>query len=555
MISNNKQLTALILCGVWGLLAPSQAMADFPEFQLSWPKAPSPVPGPRQSIEITGSTVLIRGVTGPENQVFVNGAEVTVGPDGAFDTEMIVPVGETEVVVEARDAGGKTRRITKTVQARENHFFMVGIADGTLHLVDTSRDYDLRAGSDSFGDGTHMNAKASYYLAAKVKGKYLVKSGLDTDKATQEKLFSRIDPDRFYPVYGDRSSADYDAPGQGKFYLKMDWENNGLVVGNFRTQRPEGSSRLASYDRTLYGAKLDLVSKDRNVYGDPEHAEAFFLSEANQRQGRSEFMATGNSLYYLRHRNIVEGSQRVRLQIRDKFTRRVLATVPQEPGLDYDFKDEEGRILFRRPVSSVALSDTVSFDSIQEGHEVYIVADYEYRDQDAFRTSLEDRDHLSGGLRLTRGIGEHFMIGGEYAEEQREGKHHRIYGIEGTAKFGNFTRFSAEYAATTAGGTSSFLSYNGGYDYTEIAVANRDKGHAFRFEADLSLGEWMGREREFFELSGFYQTIDKNFSAAETLYQAGKKIGDRDGEVMFQCGFGRRQQGQQSREHGKGKNE
>ena len=161
---------------------------------------PRPIPGENQSIPIVGSTVKIKGLTDQTNQVFISGRQSEVGQDGGFYEEIIVPLGLTEILIEVRDPQGLVNRYSKNITAKENHYFLAGIADGTLNWVDASENFQLKRDNTAFDHGHHANGKISYYFAGKVKGKYLIKSSLDTDKATQEKLFTNIDPDKYYPA-------------------------------------------------------------------------------------------------------------------------------------------------------------------------------------------------------------------------------------------------------------------------------------------------------------------------------------------------------------------
>src|SRR5687767_4856173 len=64
---------------------------------------PAPVPGENQLIDISGSTVRIKGVTEQTNRAFVNGREIKIEKDGSFNEEVVVPLGETSVTVEIKD--------------------------------------------------------------------------------------------------------------------------------------------------------------------------------------------------------------------------------------------------------------------------------------------------------------------------------------------------------------------------------------------------------------------------------------------------------------------
>ena len=512
-----SSILALIVCSL--VFQPSPGYT----FNFSLPKLslPKPLPGEGQSISIVGSTVKIKGLTHQANQVFINSREIPVQKDGSFLEEVIIPLGETEMVVETKDKEGRVKSATKKIKAKANSFFLAGLADGTLNFSDASSGISLKRDSKSINNGFHPAGKISYYAAGKLQGKYLFKSAVDTDKSTQEKLFTAIDPDKYYPIYGDHSTVVYDVNSQGKFYALFEWDQSGATFGNYQTQIGDEDSKLITYNRTLYGGKIHAETPQRTVYGDPVTKGQFFWAEANQNAGHSELLATGGSLYYLRHRNIIEGSELVRIEVRDKRSGTTLYSTPQSHDVDYEIKYDEGRILFKKPLLSVAPSDTVITTSILEGNPVYVVANYEYKDQNAFPITLPNLDRQSGGFRFSQHLGDHLRGGITYVQEQKDAKSYQLLGGDSTIKLGNFTRLNAEFARSSADSTQSYVSYNGGYDYTELSIGSLTNGLAMRMEANSSLGEYLGKGKEFLDVTGYWQSIDKNFSPADSLFEEG----------------------------------
>ena len=497
-----------------------------PSYALGWSfSLPKPLPGENQTIPIAGSTVRIKGLTNQANKVTLNGRELLIHPDGSFLEDTIIPIGETELTVQVTNPEGKTSQYVKKIKARENSFFLAGIADGTLNFSESSQGFRLERDGVRHKNGLEPDGKVSYYLTGKLQGKYLFKSALDTKKSTQERLFTYIDPDKYYPIYGDNSTVVYDVNSQGKFYGLFEWDRSGAVLGNYQTQIGAGESKLLTYNRTLYGGKVHLETPKRTVYGDPVAKATGFIAEANQSQGHSELLATGGSLYYLRHRNIVEGSEQVRIEVHDKRSGMILSSKPQAQGVDYEIKYDEGRILFRRPVLSVAGSDTTIGSSVLQGNPVYIVANYEYTTQEAFPIfGGEDLDNRTGGLRISQHLGDHLRGGLTYVQEQRDEKNHRMVGGDTTVKIGNFTKISAEIAKSEARTANSYSSYNGGYDYAEVMTAKGlGQGTAGRIDANTSLGEYFGKEKGFLALSGYWQRIDQNFAPTDSLFEAGSR--------------------------------
>src|SRR5262249_19506901 len=82
---------------------------------------------------------------------------------------------------------------------------------------------ELRDFSISGNDGK-LNAagRAAFFLKGKIKGEYLLTAGFDSEKQTRERLFRDIQPDEFYPVYGDSSVRGFDAQSTGRLYVRID---------------------------------------------------------------------------------------------------------------------------------------------------------------------------------------------------------------------------------------------------------------------------------------------------------------------------------------------
>ena len=70
------------------------------------------------------------------------------------------------------------------------------------------------------------------------------------DKSPQA-LLRRIDPDYYYPTFGDDSSIEETAPTLGKFYVKLNQRENHALWGNFRVayvdNELEGVGRQVTY--------------------------------------------------------------------------------------------------------------------------------------------------------------------------------------------------------------------------------------------------------------------------------------------------------------------
>ncbi len=72
-------------------------------------------------------------------------------------------------------------------------------------------------------------------LKGKVKGDYLLTLAYDTERDPNRTLFRDIQPDQFYPVYGDASNREFDAQTAQRLYVRVDKGRNHFLYGDFTT--------------------------------------------------------------------------------------------------------------------------------------------------------------------------------------------------------------------------------------------------------------------------------------------------------------------------------
>ena len=341
-------------------------------------------------------TVRIEGKTRKDYTVSVNGHEVPVdGTTGRFTTEFYVSPGEKDYLVEARSPQGEITSYRKTMLVKDSQFFMVALGEEQLGYNFGSGNLEAAGAEGDTRRDFYENGRLSYYMKGKIKGKILVQSHYDTDDR-RSGFFRNLDPDDYYPVYGDDSSRDYEAINtRQRFYLLVEKDRSYVKWGSYETGFND--TELATYNRTLSGFKASYEDPKSTIYGDPKKAVKVFLAKAEHRADHNEFAATGGSLYYLRNRNILEGSEKVRVEARDKIQDISIDSYDLKEGIDYEIDYSEGRILLSRPLSSVAASDTLVNSDILDGSPVYLIVDYEF---DAGDSVFRTRTGASGATRI-----------------------------------------------------------------------------------------------------------------------------------------------------------
>ena len=344
----------------------------------TWRYQPTPplrVELPPEGIPLRGTSLAVRGSTAPGNRVGVNGQDAEVDSSGAFSTTVELPPGGSRLVVEVTDPQGNRGAVERDVDVARTDILLLAFADGKFGHMEAEGNFEA-AGIDD-ADRYYAEGRIAYYLKGRIAGKYLITSALDTgfgeldemfdDLGPDEtsRLFRNLDPDRLYPVYGDGSSVVFDTESQGKFYLALESDALDVLVGNYvlDLDGPE----LASYQRTLFGGRASYRSVSETRYGDPNTQVLVFGADVRLVHVRNEMRGTGGSIYYLRHDDVVEGSEQITLVVRDKNTGLLLRRDRQRRNVDYTVKYPEGRISFRRPITSVVLDGMVVNEAILPG--------------------------------------------------------------------------------------------------------------------------------------------------------------------------------------------
>lgn len=232
-----------------------------------------------------------------------------------------------------------------------------GIIEGAVGLNKLgSKDLQPVTAKDGFerdikelnSDGFNTGVRGSMFLKGKVKGSYLLTLAYDSDKDTNERLFRDIDPENYYPVYGDSSVKGFDAQSTSKLYVRIDKGRSYLLYGDFNTNAEPGNSRkLSNYSRSLTGVKQHFEN-DRVTIN-------LFASHDASKQQTTEFRAQGISgPYQLPGNGFIPNSEKIEIVTRDrKAPSLVLDTKPQTRFVDYTLDTLKGSIIFNQPVFGI----------------------------------------------------------------------------------------------------------------------------------------------------------------------------------------------------------
>src|SRR2546427_1606244 len=344
----------------------------------------------RQQIPLGSGTVKVQGSGIPAGHtVWVAGRQIPVDPQGNFAAEEILPVGAHSVEVSVLDDAGNGSLYLRDLEFKRTDLFYVGIADLTVSKNSASGLAKLQEGeNDPHPYDSSLDGRLAFYLNGNVHQNWRFTASADTREGPVENLFShflaksphslfrRIDPPYYYPTFGDDGVVQEMAPTLGKFYAKASHGENYGMWGNFKVGYLE--NELAHVDRGLYGANAHYGSELITGFGERRVTVDGFAAQPGTIASYEEFRGTGGSLYFLRHQDILTGSERARIEIRDKASGIVTGVVNLQPNVDYDIDYLQGRVLLSQPLSSTANDNLLVRTSGLSGDEAYLVVRYEY---------------------------------------------------------------------------------------------------------------------------------------------------------------------------------
>ncbi|RFA26281.1 flagellar motor protein MotB [Alkalilimnicola ehrlichii] len=449
-----------------------------------------------QNIPLTGGTITVHGSDiPPDHTVWVAGEPVPVGAEHDFIAEKILPAGLHTVEVAVLDAYGSGELFLRDLELKRSDWFYVGIADLTVSHSDTSGPAGLVSQKDIYDSGLSTHGRLAGYVRGKFGNDWQLTASADTLEGPVEDLFSnfmdkspdalfrRIDPDYHYPSYGDDSTVEEGAPTLGKFYLKLQQGDNYGLWGNFKVAYVDNS--LAHVDRGLYGANVHLRSADTTSFGEQRFMVDGFAAQPGTAASRDEFRGTGGSLYYLRHQDILMGSERVRVEVRDRDSGLVVAVKNLVPGLDYSIDYLQGRIVLARPLSGTAEDDLLIDTGAGAGNEAYLVARYEYT------PGFEELDTLSSGGRVHYWFGDHLRLGMTANRDSDSDETSQLGGVDVIVRRNAQTWLKLEGSRSEGAGIDTLHSVDGGFSFggSQGLVEPGERANAYRVDASLALSD------------------------------------------------------------------
>jgi flagellar motor protein MotB len=471
------------------------------------------------NIGLSSGTVSVRGDgIAPNSEVWVAGRPIPVNEHGSFVTEEILPEGSHTVEVAVLDEDGRGELYLRDLEFKSKDWFYVGMADVTLSENRANGPMELLQGENSDSDiDSNVDGRLAFFVNGKFGDHWKLTASADTREGPIDNLFSnfmdkspdalfrRIDPDYYYPTFGDDSTVEEMAPSMGKFFVRLGKDDDYGQWGNFRVGYM--NNELAQVDRGLYGANLHYQSDATTEFGARRLVADVFAAEPGTIGSREEFRGTGGSLYFLQRQDVLAGSERVRIELRDKASGIVNGVVNLMPAMDYDIDYLQGRIMLAEPLASTAEDKLLVRSGSVSGDEAYLVVRYEYT------PGFGDIDAMATGGQAHYWIGDHVKLGVTANVNEQDETDSSLNAADLTFRWSAGSWLKIQQSRSEGLVSLPVMSGDGGFVFSGYDPASFVNAEAEASRADISV-----KLNDFFsftdaELSMYVQEADAGYSA------------------------------------------
>lgn len=472
-----------------------------------------------QNIRLSSGTVRVQGSNiPPGHNVWVAGHQVPVDAKGNFVSEQILPEGAHTVEVAVLDEEGNGELFLRDLAFESDDWFYVGMADLTLTHHSSDGATEQLQGENAPRDfDESAEGRLAFYANGKFGDKWRLITSVDTREEPLDQMFSnfinkspdalfrRIDPDYHYPTFGDDSTVEETAPTSGKFYLKVKRGDSHAMWGNFKIGYND--NELAQVDRGLFGANLHYESENTTSFGERRFAVDGFAAEPGTVPTRQEFRGTGGSLYFLRHQDLLVGSERLRIELRDSASGLVTGVVELQAAVDYDIDYLQGTVLLSEPLAATVDDNMLVRSGAVTGDEAYLVVRYEYT------PGFDDVNAMSVGAQGHYWINDHIKVGLTANANQQYDTDSSLQAADITLRKSANTWLKVQTAGTEGSLTDTLRSNDGGFGFVGYDNAAFADANAGAYRADISVGL-----NDFFEgvngrVTLYAQSVEAGYAA------------------------------------------
>lgn len=472
-----------------------------------------------RNIPVYGGAVTIFGRNVPrDHYVTALGEIIPIDDASSFVVQRILPPGDhsVDVAVLSEAKHGKGFKFSRAINIPENDWFYVGQADATVgYNFGSPQAVAVLPGEFNT---VYTKGRLAFYLKGKIKGQYLLTAAADTGEDKIENLFTgldakdpkqflrRINPNDYYPVYGDDSSSAEDAPTRGKFFVRLAKGDSHVQWGNFKTEIK--GTELLRNERALYGASGVYKSETTTPFGERRTQGSIYAAQPGTLPQRDELRGTGGSAYFLSHQDVTIGSETVSIEIRDHVTGNVISRTALDNGKDYDFDYVQGLIILKRALNSTSANGAVIAQGALGNSDNYLISAYEYT------PALGEVKGYSYGGRAQQWLGDHIRVGVTGQSEKTGSANQNLYGADVQIRKTERTYLEAEVARSQGPGFGLSSSADGGLTISNTATAGvaNVSADALRLHGHLGLDDVLPLDVKG-DLDGFYDHTEAGFSS------------------------------------------
>jgi hypothetical protein len=370
-------------------------------------------PAGRGGTAAAGSTQLrVQGT--PGTKVATPEREVTVGPSGEAQLPLELRPGDNDVRL----------TVTRPGEApREDHLVLKAtFRPLVVALVDLDGGYSLGRGALALQGRAAAHAEAELFgwnLAAELDLRDDDLDRLGTPAALllarrPERFERSLDPELYPIAWGDLSVGVVPNQPQGRLRFEARHEQFGtLGYGPHRAVMED--AEVGRFQRALYGPYLEVsapvgpVRIGLKAFGQSGAIDP--LRPVVTEPVHEELRATSGSVFYLSAGSVVEGSDHVRVELRDGATGLPLSERHLQRGRDYELDWLSGRLLLARPLSFLEGPQALGAGALTDGVEPVLVVDWE-------RAVIGADGRLTVGAGASASVGSWQVSGGAVRERQ-----------------------------------------------------------------------------------------------------------------------------------------
>jgi len=444
-----------------------------------------------------------------------NGRLVTgVGGIAYAQLEPTTQTGQVTLAM-ALAGGSQEIKIWLTPAARE--WILVGFAEGTVGHT-TIKENKVSAAEAGVDDHGYTDGRVKFFAKGAIKGEWLLTLAYDSDKPNLDgdSLQQMIDPDTYYPLYGDETRQDYEAASARDVYVKLERDQFYALFGDMQTDL--NRTELSVYVRSLNGFKTELRGERFDFTA--------FVADTRQAFVKDEIRGDGTSgRYPLSRRDLVINSEQVTIEVRDRFHNEVI--VKEETlrrHVDYDIDYNDGTLWFKRPIPS----------KDQEFNPIFIVVRYEVEG-----TGQANLNY--GGRAAVRLFDQRVEIGASHVHEDDGAEEGDLYGVDMTVQLTPQTVVRVE-AATTSAEQIDGDNRKGDAWLAEIVHTGEQltaRGYLREQEANFGLGQQNGGTDGLrtYGIDGDYNVSPRWSLSGEAYRQENLETAARRDVGQFQVGY------------------